>query len=75
MSTTLSMISRQLEPSMKIESHVQLLHSGLSAASIRGMASSSAGGLPSGSCQTSSCPFCSSAVHARVRARSGTRLA
>jgi len=46
MSTTLSMISRQLEPSMKISSQVQLLHSSLSAASIRGIASSSGGGLP-----------------------------
>jgi hypothetical protein len=75
MSTTLSMTSRQFAPSISTESQVQLLHSSLNAASTRGITTSSGGGLPCGSCHTNSCRFCSSVVHDRVRARSGTRLA
>ena len=56
MSVTLSMISRQLEPSMSIEFHRQSVHSSLANSGISGMRTSSGGGLPSWSCQTNSRP-------------------
>ena len=75
MSTTLSITSRQFAPSTRIESQVQLVQSGDPAPSIRGIVTSSAGGLPSGSFQTNSWPFCSRVRQARVLAATGTRLA
>ena len=42
---------------------------------MRGMVTSSAGGFPSGSCQTNSCPFRSRVSQDRVRAAGGTRRA
>ncbi len=75
MSTTLSMISRQLALSMTSVSHVQSVHWSSYACSTRGITTSSGGGLPSGSFQTKSCLFCSRVSQVRVRARSGIRLA
>ena len=73
MSTTLSITSRQFAPSTRIESQVQSVHSAEYAPSIRGIVTCPGGGLPCGSCQTNSCPFCSSVVQDRVRAAGGTR--
>ena len=76
MSTTLSMISRQLEPSMSIEFHVQSVHSSLAySGDLAGCATSGCGGLPSWSCQTNSSPLRTSVSHERVRASFGVRLA
>ncbi|GBF17844.1 hypothetical protein Br6_05255 [Rhodococcus sp. Br-6] len=73
MSTTLSMISRQLV-SMVICFHTQSVHSSPGAV-ISGMVTSAGGWLPSGSCQTNSSPSFSIVVHARVLASGGTRRA
>src|SRR3569832_3015700 len=75
MSETLSMISRQLEPVISSVVQLQSLQSSAPPASMVGTSTSGGGGLPSGSFQTKSIPFFSCVVHARVRARSGTRLA
>jgi len=75
MSTMLSMISRQWEPSTTVESHTQSVHSPSAKPSIAGIVTFSGGGLPSGSCQTKSCPSSSMVVQPRVRARGGTRRA
>ena len=47
MSVTLSMMSRQLEPSIRIEFHRQSVHSSLAASGISGICTSGCGGLPS----------------------------
>ena len=73
MSTTLSMISRQLVLTTVVY-QCQSVHSSLVAPSIRGMATSGGGGLRSGSFHTNSIPSCSRVVHVAVRASLGTRL-
>ena len=75
MSVTLSMISRQLLPSMSIEFHFQSVQSPLEYSAISGMRTSGCGGLPSWSCQTNSRPPRTSVSHDRVRASRGVRLA
>ncbi len=74
MSTMLSTISRQLVSTVVVY-QTQSLHSSLSAPSMRGIATSSVGGLPSGSCQTKSMPSWSRVCQARVLASGGTRRA
>ena len=69
MSDMLSMISRQLEPSMTIVVQTQSLHSDVPKPSTSGISTSGVGGLPSGSFQTNSWPLRSRVVQARVRAR------
>ena len=75
MSVTLSMISRQLAPSIRIEFHRQSVHSSPANSGISGIRTSGWGGLPSWSCQTNSSPPRTSVVQARVRASRGVRLA
>ena len=75
MSVTLSMISRQLLPSISIVFHFQSVHSPLAHSGMSGMRTSSCGGLPSWSCQTNNRPPRTSVCQARVRARRGVRLA
>ncbi len=73
MSTTLSMISRQLVFTTVV-AHAQSVHAGSAGPpSIRGMACSGIGGLPSGSCQTKTRPSWVLVCQVRVRARRGTR--
>src|ERR1700758_2207110 len=73
MSTTLSMISRQLVLTVVVY-QCQSVHSSLVAPSIRGIVTSGGGGLPSGSFHTNNIPSCSNVVHFAVRASLGTRL-
>jgi hypothetical protein len=75
MSVTLSMMSRQLDPSMRMLFHRQSVHSSLPASGISGILTAGSGGLPSWSCQTKSRPLRTSVVHDRVRAVLGVRLA
>src|ERR1700735_4023658 len=75
MSVTLSMMSRQLDPSMRMLFHRQLVHSSLAASVSSGILTAGSGGLPSWSCQTNSRPPRTSVVHDRVRAVLGVRLA
>ncbi|SKW58378.1 Uncharacterised protein [Mycobacteroides abscessus subsp. abscessus] len=72
MSTTLSMISRQLVLTTVVY-QCQSVHSWLVAPSIRGMATSSGGGLPCGSCQMNNMPSCSRVIQVAVRASLGVR--
>src|SRR6476646_1637234 len=74
MSTTLSMISRQLACTTVVY-QCQSVHSSLEAPSMRGIVTCSGGGLPSGSLHTNSIPSCSNVVHVAVRASLGTRRA
>ncbi len=74
MSTTLSMISRQLLCTTVVY-QCQSVHSSLVAPSMRGIVTSGVGGLPSGSFQTNNMPSCSSVVQVAVRASRGVRLA
>src|ERR1700744_5694765 len=71
----LSMMSRQLEPSIRIEFHRHSVHSSLWDSGMSGMRTAGSGGLFSWSCQTNSRPPRTSVVHARVRAVFGVRLA
>src|ERR1700722_14641631 len=74
MSTTLSMISRQLLLTWVVY-HSQSVHSSLVAPSIRGIVTPGGGGWCSGSFHTNNNPSCSSVVHVAVRASLGTRRA
>src|ERR1700704_6503997 len=75
MSTLLSTISRQCDPSMRIEFHDHGDHCPSAYPSIV-VGKISAGGVdPSGSCQTSSWPLTSPVGQRLVRANRGVRLA
>src|ERR1700722_6424187 len=73
MSAILSISSRQLVLIVHF-SITQSLHSSEKHASMRGIATSSAGGSPSGSFHTKSSLFCSLVGHAFTRALGGIRL-
>src|ERR1035437_4330417 len=75
MSTMLSTISRQLEPSITIVFQTQSPYTSVPTPGISGMSTSGDGGLPSGSFQTNNWPFFSMVVHTLVRALGGTRFA